>query len=242
MVDAMTASRVTIHREDPKEWPKFAGRRDVPLGLRVVSIEVRRLAEEPIQLALTTAATVLVAALCERLLRDRNALTLVALERPRLKPNRLAMYYASRYKLWTALERDGFALPEGPRIEEMVVSTADAIQFAGAITFPLEQLPVALEVARSLHAVCLGVLDGSSRVEWRELVTLARTMEGDTPLLEAALARAGDGIFAARAFGEFDDIVVGVDIFSAGEALRVLEGASRSVASALDGCVTGKAQ
>jgi hypothetical protein len=230
------ARRVAILRERAADWPKFATM-DLPGDLGVLPVEVHRTAMERMAVAVGRASSVLTAGLDRSVPAERAALWLLALSSPVPRARRLGVLMATRAGVWDALEKDGVAVPDGPRSEVPLNYTdADALGFGGSIRFPVSDLPIALEVARTQNAVVVAT-DPAAADPLRAII-------GDSPQLDEGKApnvfmRAvpfvvgGTVAFVATGFGWFDDVEVGSYVFGYDELLDPIEAALRDVVAEL---------
>jgi hypothetical protein len=224
MVITMITSRITFRREAVREWPILAGDSNIPDTVDVSSVEVRRQADESVASAAALAATTLGTALSEIMDPDQGRLWLVTLGQPLTRPSRVAAYNAERDKLWAALEKSGVALPRGSRAEVAMAQSDDVLQFGGVIEFKTTELSVALQVTRRENAVCVGQIREPDGFGWeRFLSSLEPSPEDSAALLRAAIRQIDSGLFVARSFGQFDDAVVGSEVFAENDVIDQLE-------------------
>ena len=224
MVTTMITRPYELTRAIAREWPIFA-EDDLSGSAQILSIEVHRRVDESVAAAVEDAASLLVSALGASL-RGRDIRTwLVALGEPISRQNRLAVSHAERDLLWMAQENSGIKLPSGHRKESQISPSPTSLQFGGSIELTsIDDLPVALEVTRLKNAM---VLCGSGSNAERDLTDLLETLivpaADSKMLLRASVRQVGNGRFAARSFGLFDDVEVGVEVFAEGEILNGIE-------------------
>jgi hypothetical protein len=232
----MTTRPPDILRERAADWPKFATM-DLPASLGVLPVEARRSSTEPTAAAVGRASTVLAGGLARSVPAERAALWLLALSRPAPRGNRLGVLLATRAGVWHGLEKDGVAVPGGPRSETPVhYPDADAMGFGGSIRFPVRDLAVALEVTRTQNAVVVAADPAAADPLATVLAGPIALVEGKTPnmvnrsvpfVVDRALA------FVATGFGWFDDVEVGAYVLGYDELLDPVEAALREVVAEL---------
>jgi hypothetical protein len=232
----MTTRPPDILRERATDWPKFATM-DLPGGLGILPVEVHRSSTERTAAAVGRASRVLASGLARSVPADQAALWLLALSRPAPRGNRLGVLLATRAGVWNGLQKDGVALPGGPRSETPVQYTdADAMGFGGSIRFPMSDLAVALEVTRTENAVVVAADPAAADPLAAVLADPLELVEGKTPnMLKRAVPFVVDGTsaFVATGFGWFDDVEVGAYIFGYDELLDPVEAALRDVVAEL---------
>ncbi|NJC69863.1 hypothetical protein HC031_09045 [Planosporangium thailandense] len=190
----------------------------------MASVDVRRQADESIGSAAAAAAAILGDALSEIMRPDQGKLSLVALGQPLTRPNRVTAYNAERDKLWAAFEKAGVVLPHGNSAEVGVTHSDDVRQFGGVIEFAMTDLSVALEVTRRENAVCIGRIGEPDDFGWeRFLLSLEPIPKDSVELLRAAVRQIAGGLFVVRSFGQFDDVLVGAEVFAENSVIDQLE-------------------
>jgi hypothetical protein len=187
-------------------------------------LDVQRQADESIASAVAVTATALGAALGEIVAPEQGKLRLVALGQPVSRSNRVAAYNAEKDKLWAALEKSGVTLPRSSRTEVEVARSDDVLQFGGFIEFGTSELAVAIEVTRRGNAVCVGQIGEAEGYGWERLLSSLEPLPQDSvALLRAAVRQIATGLFVARSFGEFDDVLVGSEVFAENDVIDRLE-------------------
>jgi hypothetical protein len=224
MVITMITNRLAFRREIAREWPIFAGDSEISNTVGVASLDVRRRADESIASAVAVTATALGATVGEIMAPGQGKLRLLALGQPFSRSNRVAAYNAEKDKLWAALEKSGVALPRGSRTEVEVTRSDDVLQFGGFIEVAASELAVALEVTRRDNAICVGQISEPGSYGWKRLLSSLGTLPKDSAaLLLAAVRQIAKGLFVARSFGEFDDVLVGSEVFAENDIIDRLE-------------------
>lgn len=210
----MSARRPRIRLERACDWPLFSDLALAP-DVDVLSVEVSRPTQDTIPVAVADASAILRAALDPATTPCQYKLWLVVHARPVKPYNRVGAYHARRDRLWGALQKCGLTVPEGHRTEVAIDCGTDLTGYAGSIAIDVIDLPVALEVTRRENAVCLGT-DATSPDPITSLIPSPSTLISTrrSTLLSMSVARIPDYLFVARAFGEFDDAVVGVDVIA----------------------------
>jgi hypothetical protein len=123
-----------------------------------------------------------------------------------------------------ALEKSGIVLPAGSRAESEVEPSGDVLRFGGAIELGTAELLLALEVTRRENAICVGSIDEPSGFDWERFVSYPGVLAQDSVgLLRSVLHQSSSGMFAARSFGQFDDVVVTSEVFAETGVLDRLE-------------------
>jgi hypothetical protein len=100
----------------------------------------------------------------------------------------------------------------------------DVLQFGGFIEFTASELAVALEVTRRENAVCVGQIGEPEGCGWERLLSSLEPLPKDSvALLRAVVRQIAKGLFVARSFGEFDDALVGSEVFAENDFMDRLE-------------------
>jgi hypothetical protein len=217
----MTTSRTNIRRERIHNWPIF---KEFNLSdqLLALSVEITKCSHEKVGVAVAEASQALTSALLASTFRHIH-LFLVARGSTLEEPHRVAAYVAERHKLWNSMERSGLPIPIGPLSERRVDYDDGKFGFIGTIDFALAELPVALEVTRREDAVCIAADPGGCDSLIDEIsASYPGGSLGSTSVLGASVRHLADYEFVARAFGQFDDRVVGAEIFGRQDSLDSL--------------------
>lgn len=232
----MTTRPPDIQRERAADWPKFATM-DLPAGLGVLPVEARRSSTEATAAAVARASALLASGLVRSVPAGQAALWLLALSRPAPRGNRLGVLLATRAGVWHGFEKDGVAVPGGPRSEIPVhFPDADAMGFGGSIRFPVSDLAVALEVTRTENAVVVATDPAAADPLATVVSDPLALVEGKTPsMVNRSLPLVVDrtSAFVAAGFGWFDDVEVGAYVLGYDELLDPVEVALREVVAEL---------
>ncbi|MFI0791491.1 hypothetical protein ACH4OY_02120 [Micromonospora rubida] len=220
----MTTSRIAFRREVASEWAIFNDDAGISSRFGVATVVVRRRADELISSAVGMTAAALGKALGQIADPEQGRMRLVALGRPLARSSRVAAHNADRDKLWSALEKSGIVLPRGSRTEAEMTHCEDVLQFSGVIEFAATELPVALEVTRRADAFCLGQIRDSDGLGWENFLPSLELLPKDpAAFLRAAVRQIADGLFVARSFGQFDDALVGSEVFAENDVVDRLQ-------------------
>lgn len=218
----MTTRRLAIRRERVRDWPALAGY-EIPSDLGVLSLELQRTPHEKLPEAVAEASGALRSGLDPVLGPGPYQLWLLCLGKPHRSSSRVGAYHAERDKLWAAMEKTKTGLPQGRRIEARVQYGVD-FGFAGSIEFELGDLPVALEVTRVENAVCVATdpLVADPLTRW--ITPLLGSVNTEPPTLLTLMLEVFPNLtLVARGFGQFDDAVVGAEVFGPDSFLDALE-------------------
>lgn len=198
----------------------------LPEDLAALSIEVIRSPDEAMDRAVGEASAVFRSSLAALGIDKRCKLWLVVSSAPLRRNDKVAAYRASHEKVWGVLERRGIAIPEGTRRELEVSLSDNLFVVVGSIELYLGGLSLGLEMTRFVNAICL-VTDQRATDPMFSIVSRhgARLHDGTHGLLLASVQSGALWNFVARAFGEFDDHLVGVEVFARDAHLDILASA-----------------
>jgi hypothetical protein len=218
----MTTSRLTIRRERARDWPLLQGL-PIAADIGVLSLEILRGPREDLVSAVAEASGVL--ATSRAFASDVLRLTLAAAGRSVDPSAKLAAYNVERDKLWVTLQREGLAIPAGSRRESRVQYGDGSFGFGGTIDLELVELSKALEITRTVNAVCIGNATLESELVIDHVISsLALPPAVPRSLLQVLIARVNRNEMIVRGYGEFDDRNVGVEVFARDEILaRIAE-------------------
>lgn len=230
----MTTDRITVLRERAVDQPIFATT-GLPDTIDMLTVQVRRGPSEDLGDAVAVASATLEQGLIGSEFFDRYRFRMLVTGSTFTRERRLTVLLARRSSLWERMERDGAALPAGPRSEvEFDYPESTLFGFGGVVELPAGAVPAAVEITRTGNAVCLA---GDPGVDPAPLLfggSLA-LVDGRPPrLVTAGVRLVGDGTcaMAVRGFGAFDDRDVGVDVFADAGLLDALEPALRAAVAA----------
>jgi hypothetical protein len=222
MAITMTTRRVSVRRERVGGWPIFRGL-DLPNDLAVISVEVTRFLNQTIGEAVEDASALLGSSLAALGLAEQHGLWLVAAGAPIKRTDKVAAYRASRGKIWGVIERQGISIPAGSRSDLEIPLPDDSFILAGSVELELGELQTALRVTRLADAVCLATRSLTDPLPYLVPGLTQRVGAGESRMMVTLAQLYENWIFAARAFGQFDDPSVGVDIFAPDSFLDILE-------------------
>jgi hypothetical protein len=213
---------MVVRRENPTDWPVLAGC-DLPSDLGVLSVELRRGPGEGISGVVAEGAELLRSALRPTEPADGYRLWLVHLGDPIESTGRVGRYRLERFGLWQVVESEGTPIPDGRRVESMMRYADGSTGLAGAVASDLSRLPASLEATRLRNAVC--VVAGTADPNPLDVVVRSQPapVEGKGPALLPLILRGLPHRGVARAFGSFDDVLVGVEILAADSFLDAVE-------------------
>lgn len=221
----MTTRHVAVRRERVEEWPIFRGLA-LPNGLAAISVEITRSPNQAIDHAVGDASAILGTSLAALGAAEQLKLWLVVAGAPIKRTDRVAAYWANREKVWGVLERQGVSVPSGSRRDLELPVLGDSLCLLGSVELEPSNLQAALRVTRLADAVCLATHPLAADPLPSLVPTLAQRAgagAGAPGLLVALIQMHANWTFAARAFGEFDDHSVGVEVFAFDAFLDVLE-------------------
>ena len=222
MAIIMTTRRVAVRRERVGGWPIFRGLA-LPNDLAAISVEVTRSSNQTIDHATGDASAILGSSLAALADAGQLKLWLVVVGTPVKRTDRVAAYKASRDKIWGALERRGISIPGGSRFDLEISLPDDSFCLIGSVELELDHLRAALGITRLADAVCVAThsLTSTPPPLFPGLAQFVGV--GASKLLVALVQMHNSWTFTARAFGEFDDYSVGVEMFAHDAFLDVLE-------------------
>ncbi len=223
MAITMTTRRVAVRRERVEGWPIFRGLA-LPNDLAAISIEITRSPNQEIDHAVGAVSAILGTSLAALGDAGQLKLWLVIAGAPIKRTDRVAAYRANREKVWGVLERQGISVPSGSRRDLELPLLGDSFGLLGSVELEPSNLQAALRVTRLADAVCLATHPLASDPLASLVPRLAQRAGAGIPgLLVALIQLHANWTFAARAFGEFDDHSVGVEVFAFDTFLDVLE-------------------
>lgn len=153
----------------------------------------------------------------------QHQLWLLAFGQPVKGLSRVAAYHVERDRLWIAMQKRGVGVPGGRRSEIKFEYEDGSLGFGGSIRVDAVDLPVALEVTWRENAVCLGTDAQASDPLASLSPSLISASTQTSTLLSVAVGRLASYVFVARAFGQFGDAAVGVEVIASNEFLDTLE-------------------
>ncbi len=222
MAVTMTIKRVAVRRERVGGWPIFR-ELTLPTDLAAISVEIARSPSQAIDHAVEDASAVLKTSLAELGVARQLKLWLVVAGEPIKRTDRMAAYRANREKIWGVLERRGLLIPSGSRHDLELPLLGDSFRLLGSVELEPSDLKSALTVTRHADAVCLATHPLAANPLSSLVPRLAQRAGASAPiLLAASIQLHADWTFAARAFGEFDDHLVGVEVFASDTFLDVV--------------------
>lgn len=195
---------------------------DVPilrdLNSSVVVVEV----EVPVGGLGLQAATDRASSVVTEGLRRRESPVVCALwfvDHPRAIVGEAARRTFERRSMWAQMEMAGHELPRGRR-REWKRWDDSRVRRSGLIEFEVSELPRALEVTRTVAALCLLGAASDGFDDMPEFEADSHTTQ--EAMLRAAAPRIASGVEVLRAFGRFDDREVAVQVFSDQERSELL--------------------
>lgn len=219
----MTTRRVAIHREQVKGWPIFHGLTTAS-DLAAISVEVTRPSGQPIDQAVENASGILRSSLAAARIAEQLKFVLVVAGAPIKPTERVAAYRAKRERVWGVLERQDISIPAGPRRDLEYPLADDRFGHVGSIEFELSDLEAALRVTRRTDAVCVATHPLAEDLLPSLAPALAQRIRPGSPGLLVALVQLHvNWAFTARAFGQFDDHLAGVEVIASDAFLDILE-------------------
>lgn len=221
MAITMTTSRLMVRRERVEDWPLFEGL-TLPPDLAALSVENNRLPNQSIDRAVAEAADVLRSSLAAARRSGEFKYWLVASSVPVRAANKVAAYNAKREKVWGVLERRGIEIPTGSRREWEASLSDDTFVLMGSVELDPGGLALALTATRRADAVCIAAAPSSVDPMASIFPRYAQSLGDASTLLVTSVQLAANWAFVARAFGEFDDVSVGVEVFAREVFLDVL--------------------
>lgn len=125
-----------------------------------------------------------------------------------VRPSRIIQHH----KLWRGLQNSGIALPSGTRTMEHTTSTADGIQFFGAIKLDNVDFDEIATLMSCHSSAYFMILQSNPQIE--EILKTGWSYEPRHPPIELLHSVASNPSFLILPLGKFDDIESGAVILS----------------------------
>jgi hypothetical protein len=191
--------------------------------MAAMCVEITRSINQTIDHAVGDASALLGSSLAALGLAEQHKLWLVVTGAPIKRTDRVAAYRANREKIWGVLERQGISIPPGSRSDLEIPLPDNSFGLIGSVELDLDDLQAALNVTRLADAVCLATHSLTDPLPSLVPGITQCVGPGESKLLVTLVQLHANWTFAARAFGQFDDYSVGVDVFASDSFLDVLE-------------------